>query len=157
MFFWNSLTFSVIQRMLATWTLVPLCFLNPAWIFWKFIVHVLLKPGLENFEHYFTSVWDACNCEVVWAFFGIGMKTDLLQSCGHCWVSKLNFTGASLLAQTVKNLPAMQETHVRSLGCPWKREWLPILVFLPGEFHGWRSLVGCSPWGLTESDMTEAT
>ena len=38
---------------------------------WKFTVHILLKPGLENFEHYFTSVWDECNCEVVWALFGI--------------------------------------------------------------------------------------
>ena len=38
---------------------------------WKFTVHVLLKPGLENFEHYYTSVWDECNCAVVWAFFGI--------------------------------------------------------------------------------------
>ena len=38
---------------------------------WKFTVHILLKPGLENFEHYFTSVWDECNCAVVWAFFGI--------------------------------------------------------------------------------------
>ena len=38
---------------------------------WKFTVHVLLKPGLENFEHYFTSVWDECNCAVVWAFFCI--------------------------------------------------------------------------------------
>ena len=38
---------------------------------WKFSVHVLLKPGLENFEHYFASVWDECNCVVVWAFFGI--------------------------------------------------------------------------------------
>ena len=28
---------------------------------WKFMVPVLLKPGLENFEHYFTSVWDECN------------------------------------------------------------------------------------------------
>ena len=35
------------------------------------MVHILLKPGLENFEHYFTSVWDECNCVVVWAFFGI--------------------------------------------------------------------------------------
>ena len=32
---------------------------------WKFTVHILLKPGLENFEHYFTSVWDECNCVVV--------------------------------------------------------------------------------------------
>ena len=37
----------------------------------KFTIHILLKPGLENFEHYFTSVWDECNCAVVWAFFGI--------------------------------------------------------------------------------------
>ena len=33
----------------------------------------------------------------------------------------------------------------------------PHTVFLPGESHGWRSLVGCSPWGRTELDMTEAT
>ena len=43
---------------------------------WKFTVHILLKPGLENFEHYFTSVWDECNCAVVWAFFGIGFLWD---------------------------------------------------------------------------------
>ena len=41
---------------------------------WKFTVHMLWKPGLENFEHYFTSVWDECNCAVVWAFFGINNK-----------------------------------------------------------------------------------
>ena len=44
--------------------------------FWKFMVHVLLKPGLENFELYFTSVWDECNCAVVWAFFGIAFLWD---------------------------------------------------------------------------------
>ena len=38
---------------------------------WKFMVHVLLKPGLENFEHCFVSVWDECNCAVVWTFFSI--------------------------------------------------------------------------------------
>ena len=38
---------------------------------WKFAVHVLLKPGLENFEHYFASVWYECNCAVVLIFFGI--------------------------------------------------------------------------------------
>ena len=61
---------------------------------WKFTVHLLLKPGLENFEHCFTSMWDECNCAVIWAFFGIaffgtGMKTDLFQSCGHCWVFQI--------------------------------------------------------------------
>ena len=43
---------------------------------WKSTVHVLLKPGLENFEHYFASVWDECNCTVVWAFFVIAFLWD---------------------------------------------------------------------------------
>ena len=43
---------------------------------WNFAVHVQWKPGLENFEHYFTSVWDECNCVVVWAFFGIAFLWD---------------------------------------------------------------------------------
>ena len=42
----------------------------------EFTVHVLLKPGLENFEYYFTSVWDECNCAVVWALFGIAFLWD---------------------------------------------------------------------------------
>ena len=63
---------------------------------WKFTICVLLNPGLENFEHYFTIVWDECNCAVVWAFltlpfFGIGMKTDLFQSRGHCWVFQIRW------------------------------------------------------------------
>ena len=63
---------------------------------WNFSVHILLKPGLENFEHYFANVWDECNCAVVWTFlalpfFGIGMKTDLFQSCGHCWVFQISW------------------------------------------------------------------
>ena len=43
---------------------------------WKFTVHVLLKPDLENFEHYFTSVWDECHCVVLWTFFGIAHLWD---------------------------------------------------------------------------------
>ena len=38
---------------------------------------------------------------------------------------------------------------------PWRREWQPTPVLLPGESHGQRSLVGYSPWGHKESDMTE--
>ena len=43
---------------------------------WKFSVHVLLKPGLENFEHYFASVWNECTCAVVWTLFGIAFLWD---------------------------------------------------------------------------------
>ena len=64
---------------------------------WKFMVHVLLKPGLENSEHYFTSVWDECNCVVVWALFGIGMKTDLFQSVATAEFSRF----AGILSATL--------------------------------------------------------
>ena len=55
----------------------------------------MLKPGLENFEHYFASMWDECNCVVVWvffgiAFFGIEMETDL--STGHSPVATTEFS-----------------------------------------------------------------
>ena len=43
---------------------------------WKLTVDMLLKPGLENLEHYFISLWDECNCVVVWAFFGIAFHWD---------------------------------------------------------------------------------
>ena len=39
--------------------------------------------------------------------------------------------------------------------CMWRRHWRPAPVLLPGKSHGWRSLVGCSPWGREESDTTE--
>ena len=42
----------------------------------KFTVHILLTPGLGNFKHYFTSMWDECNCVVVWAFFEIAFLWD---------------------------------------------------------------------------------
>ena len=43
---------------------------------WKFMACVLLKPCLENFEHYFASVWDECNCVVIWTFFDIAFLWD---------------------------------------------------------------------------------
>ena len=60
------------------------------------------------------------------------------------------------MAQTGKNLPVMQETRFD----PWvgkiplRKEWLPTPIFLPGEFHGWRSLVDYSG-GSKELDMNE--
>ena len=57
----------------------------------------------------------------------------------------------------VKNLPEMQETSVQSLvrKIPWRREWQPTPVFLPGEPHGQRSLVGYSPGGCKALDTTK--
>ena len=91
MFFWNSLAFLMIQQILAIWSLVPLPFLNPAWtsgsswftycwsLAWRILSITLLacemSPIVRWFEH-----------SLALPFFGIGMKTDLFQSCGHCWV-----------------------------------------------------------------------
>ena len=60
---------------------------------WKCTVHVLLKPGLENYEHYFDSMWDDCNCVVVehflaLSFFWIGMNTDLSSPVATAELSK---------------------------------------------------------------------
>ena len=77
------------------------------------MVHILLKSGLVDFEHYFASMWDECNCVVVRTFFGIAflgtwMKTDLFQSCGHCWVFQIfwhvefrTFTASSFRVWTI--------------------------------------------------------
>ena len=61
---------------------------------------------------------------------------------------------ASLVAQTVKNLPAMQETQDQSLGGEdtLEKGITTSPVFLPGELHGQKSLVGYSPWGLKDLD-----
>ena len=47
---------------------------------WRLMVHVLLKPSLENFEHYFTSMWDDCNYVVALVFFGIVFLWDWNES-----------------------------------------------------------------------------
>ena len=59
----------------------------------------------------------------------------------------------------VKSLYTIKETQVQSLvgKIPWRREWKPTPVFLPGEFHGQKSLVGYSPKGRKELDTTEMT
>ena len=57
----------------------------------------------------------------------------------------MSLSSDSLIAQSVKNLPAMQETWVGKI--PWRRKWPPAPVFSPGESHGQRSLAGYSPWG----------
>ena len=61
---------------------------------WTFLVCILLKPCVEDFEHYFASVWDEYNCVLVWAFCGIAFLWDWnenwpFQFCGHCWVFQI--------------------------------------------------------------------
>ena len=73
---------------------------------WKFTVCVLLKPGLENFEHYFTSMWDEGNYAVVWAFFGIAFLRD--------WNENWSFPAQWLLLN-FPNLLAYWVQHFHSI------------------------------------------
>ena len=83
-------------------------------------------------------------------------KLDIIKRNSYLFIQQIPF--AFLLDfQMVKNWPAMQETWVQSL-CwedPMEDKWQPTPVFLPREFQGQRSLVGYSPWGCKELDMTE--
>ena len=65
---------------------------------------------------------------------------------------------ATLVAQMVKNLPVMPERpgfNPWAEKIPWRRVWQPTAVFLPGEFHGQRSLEGYSPWVRKELDTID--
>ena len=65
-----------------------------------------------------------------------------------------NFTFVKKL-QVKTNIQYSQDQNISILMLVRKRQWLPTPVLLPGKSHGWRSLVGCSPWGREESETTE--
>ena len=75
---------------------------------WKFTVQRLLKPGLENLEHYFASVWDECNCAVVWAFFGIAFLWELTFSSPVATSEFSKFAGILSAALSQHHLPGRE-------------------------------------------------
>ena len=118
---------------------------------WKFTVHILLKPDLGNIEHYFTSMWDECNCAVVcgsFPFFGIGMKTDFFQSCGHCWVFQIcwriecsTFTASSF---RIWNSSTRIPSPPLALSQCWSfYSFLHILPYMVKKSLIWNSLLAC--------------
>ena len=148
MFYWNSLVFSMTQQMLAISALVPLPFLNPActsgssrftycWsLAWRILSITLLAHEtsaiVQQFEH-----------SLALPFFGIGVKTDLFQSCGHCWVFQICWnTECSTL--TVSYFRIWNS----SAGIPSPP--LPLFVVLLPEAHlTSHSRMSCSRWGTT--------
>ena len=94
MFFWNSLAFLMIQRMLAIWSLVPLPFLNPAWtcgssrfmdcwsLAWRILSITLLAYKMNAIVWWFEH-------SLLLPFLEIGARIDLFQSCGHCWAFQI--------------------------------------------------------------------
>ena len=91
----------------------------------KFMVHILLKPGLENLEHYFLSMWDECNCVVVWAFFGIAF----LWAWNENWLFPVLWPLLSfpnLLAYRVQHFDSIIRIWNSSTGIPS----LPLALFV---------------------------
>ena len=83
---------------------------------WKFMVHILLKPGLENLEHYITSMWDEYNCAVLWTFFGIAFLWDWNEN----WPSPVLWPLLSfpnLLAYWVQHFHSIIFQDLKELNC----------------------------------------
>ena len=81
----------------------------------------------------------------------------MILSTGFIWYHHIQ-SRASQVALVEKNPPSVQEMQETWFdpwvgGCPWRRAWQPTPVFLPGESHGQKSLVGYSPQGRKELDM----
>ena len=88
---------------------------------WKFSVHILLKPGLKEFEHCLAGMWNEHSCTVVRTFlalpfFGIGMKTDFFQFCSHCWVFQTcwHFECSTFTASSFRIWNSSTETQITS-------------------------------------------
>ena len=134
----------MIQRMLAIWS-GSSAFSKSSLNIWKFLVHILLKPGLENFEHYFASVWNEWNCVVVW-----GWEWKLFQSCGPFWVFQIcwhiecsTFTASSLrIWSSSAGIPSpplalflviFPEAHLTSHSTLSGSRWVITLLWLSGS------------------------
>ena len=106
-----------------------------------------LLAGWSHLVPWFYRMW------INWCSYMYNSTPDQI----YIYKSMFYIYMTSLVAQMVKRLPTMQETRVQSLGRedPWRRIWQPTPVLLPGKSHGWRCMVGYSPWGCKESDMTE--
>ena len=157
MFFWNSCFFNDptdVGILISGSSAFSQSSLN----IWKFMVHVLLKPRLENFQHYFTTLWDEYNCVVVWAFFGIAFLCDWnenwpfpvpwpllnFQICWHIdcstftssssriWNSSIGIPSPPLALFVVMLPKAHLTSHSRMTGSRW--------VITPSWLSGlWRS------------------
>ena len=121
---------------------------------WKFLVHIPLKPSLKNFEHYFASMWNECNCVVVWKLFGIAFLWDwnehwpfpvldycqVLQICWHIkcstlialsfriWNSSTGILSPPLALLVVMLLKALLTSYFRMSGS----RWVTILLWCSG-------------------------
>ena len=147
MFFWNSCFFddpADVGNLISGSSAFSKTILN----IWKFTAHVLLKPDSENFEHYFTSLWDEYNCVVVWALFGIAFLWDWNENWPFPVLWPL-LSFPNLLAYWVQHLTASSFTIWNS------STWIPspplafFVVMLPKAHLTSHSRMSGSRWVIT--------
>ena len=78
LFFWNCIFLSFLWSSIYFGSLISgsSAFSKSSLYIWKFLVHILLKPSLKNFEHYLASMWNECNYTVLWTVFGVAFLWD---------------------------------------------------------------------------------
>ena len=129
---------------------------------WSYSLEVFRAQEVGRKPSKGTCTWGHSVIIVIWKFAALPISPSFMFLCIPLWmfdsvsvtavlISEYHFlflcfdvvllVWASLVAQMVKNLPVMWETWVQTLGpkIPWRREWQPTPIFLPGEFHGQRS------------------
>ena len=140
--FWNLLAFSVVQQMFAIWSLVPLTSLNPVWMSAssQFMYSWSLAWRIWALLY---SMWDVCNCAVVWTFFGIAFLWDWNENWHFpVWWPLLNFP--NLLAYWVQHTASSFRIWNSSTGIPSPP--LALLVVVVPKAH-WLCIPGCLALG----------
>ena len=164
MFFWNSSScFFYYPTDVGNLISGSSAFSKTSLNIWNFTVYVLLKPGLENFQHYFTSMWDECNCAIVWAFFGIASPITSWQIDGktmetvrfyflglqnHCgwWLQPWYKKMLACWRKAMTNLDSVLKS--RDITLPTKICIVKVMVF-PVVMYG------CESWTVKKAEAEE--
>ena len=126
--------------MLIIWSLVPLPFLNSACISGKFLVHILLKPNLKDFEHNLVSMWNEHSCMIVETFFGIAL---------FLWLEwKLTFSSPVVTAEFSKFVYILSVTLSQHHLLRFKIAQLELLHYTHSSVLAWRIPGMGEPGGL---------
>ena len=158
----------MIQHMLAIWSLAPLLFLKPActsessrfvycWsLMWR-ILSITLLAWMFKLSHYAHNSLKTFISRITYLFVFCENCICILQWRIKIYQNVTGFENFTLLANYIhtffvlilfgtvsKNTVIFVPLYIYG---PWRRQWHPTPVLLPGKSHGQRSLVGCSPWG----------
>ena len=140
----------MIQCMLAIWSLVPLPFLNPAWTsgssnfkYWWSLAWRILSITLLEYER--SAIVRQFEHSLALPFFGYGMKTDLFQSCGHCWIFQIcwHIECSTFTALSFRTWNSSTRVPSPPLAL--------FIVILPKAHLTWHSRMSGSRWMITPS------